>query len=83
MEKVWVVIIDDVYDYECAIDTEVFSTEEKAKAYLKEVVCDFKNTRDLQYYEIDDDTDEFYCAYLEGRYSEEHFEVSIRMREIK
>lgn len=84
MNKVFVVIIDDVLDYESAITVEVFDTFDKALAYKKDIVDKHKKTSEWADEEsVEENDDMYYSHYLEGYYSSDHFDVMIREREVQ
>lgn len=84
MNKVFVVIIDDVCDCESAITVEVFETFEKALSYRNDIVNKHKETSGWADEEsIEENDDMYYSHYLEDYYSSDHFDVMIREREVQ
>mgnify|MGYP006874618933 CR=1 FL=1 len=77
-KEVYVVIIDDVCDYEQQTDAVVLSTLESAKAEMERLkLSDFdKSQKDF----ILDEWDMGFSYYLDGDHTSNHFDVQIVKR---
>lgn len=74
-KRVYIVEMDDCFDYDHKRKIKVFSTYEKAKIYYNKILNEFKNS-DCKYSSIDEGKD-YYCGCDEGWYERDHFDISI------
>lgn len=79
--KVYVVEINDCYDYETQITTEVFASYKKALDFYKEELAEFK--KDCCEYNTIEETDDTYLAYDEGWYERDHYNIRICEKEVR
>lgn len=79
---VYIVNIDSTVDCLTDIETKVFSTYEKAKAYFDECVADEKANNSLM--KLDDkaifDYDNYFSIYHDCYWAEDHYEITIEQR---
>ena len=87
--RVFVLTINEVYDYEeFTHKPRVFATLKNARKAKDEFVNNFKRTVDLtdtidgdEW--VEDITDNTYDAYIDGRYAENHYRVTIQSVEVQ
>lgn len=79
--KVYVVEIDDCYDYEAQITTEVFAGYDKALKFYKKKLEEFK--KDCCEYDTIEEADDSYLAYDEGWYNRDHYSIRICQKEVQ
>ena len=85
MDKVYLVIIDDVRDFELTSKFKVFKNSDDAKKYFDNVVAEFKRgTRvnsDRSVIEGDESKGMF-TWYEDGFYNENHYDVLLVEKEV-
>lgn len=83
MEKIYIVVVHQVEDFaELALSAKPFSSIDKAKEYFNSIVEDERSNANKKDWEIETDTDVCFCAFEEGRYTENHSFVELREEEI-
>lgn len=87
MDKVYVVVIDDVYDFECTSKFKVFKNSDDAKKYFDSVVSVFKIEHADDYNSAmsvieGDESKGMFTWYEAGTYSQSRFEVTIVEKEV-
>lgn len=83
MEKIYIVVVHQVDNFvELALSTKPFSSIDKAKEYFNSIVEDERNYVNKKGWEIETDTDTYFCAFEDGRYAENHSFVELREEEI-
>lgn len=85
MDKVYLVIIDDVCDFECTSKFKIFKNPDDAKKYFDNVVAAFKRgtkvNSDRSIIEGDESKGMF-TWYEDGFYNENHYEVLLVEKEV-
>ena len=84
MAKVYVLVTESMYDYECYLSTNVFAKYEDAKKSFDEAVKEEKANDHLMEEDnciIDEDENDF-LIYADGRYVEDHYHIYIEEKEI-
>lgn len=84
---VYEVLVDSVDDNGCSfIETTLYYKKEDAMAHMRAVIDDFEkdclSSYDPEDYVIEDDG-EFYSWYEDGYYSVNHFDVSVKQKEVR
>lgn len=83
MKKIYILVVHQVNDFaELALTTKPFSSIDDAKEYFTSIVKDERNHANKEGWEIETDTDTCFCAFEEGRYSENHSFVELREEEM-
>lgn len=73
-KEVYVVLVDDVYDYENHVSCEVFASKEDAKKELERFKLSALNDcKGLVFEEWEDG----FSYYIDGDYTSNHYDVSI------
>lgn len=83
IEKIYIVVVHQVDDFaELVLSTKPFLSSDKAKEYFNSIVEDERNYVNKKDWEIETDTDTCFCAFEDGKYSENHSFVELREEEI-
>lgn len=80
--KVYVVEIDDCFDYESKFTIEIFADYGKALDFYRKKLSDFKESW-CDYDTIDETNDYSYLAYDEGWYARDHYSIRIYTKEVQ
>lgn len=81
--EIFIVEVDRVVDGEkMDYDTKAYSTEEKAKAALKEFVDDDRKYCERDGWTIEADFEDYFQAYADGDYPLNHCEAAVRLLEV-
>lgn len=84
MNRVYVVVINDCYDYDLALTVEVFDALTKALEFKNKVIEEHKNTHNWCEEELkEENVERYYSHYVDGCYSSDHFDIEIIEKEIK
>ncbi len=86
-KNIFLVIIDDCYDYESDIKVFAFTTHEKATEFYNKKIKIFKfqiTSLDIQYFAntITITEPESFCAFDEGWYNKDHYKIYIEEKEV-
>lgn len=82
MEKVYVVLMEHVSDFERVdFELKIFKEKESAKDYFKAFVGKIKEDYDILDFVIEEDENSF-SAYEDGRYIENHIDIELIEKEI-
>lgn len=83
MKKVYIITIDEVYDFENFLhDPMVFADEQKAREEFERIKANAKEEYKDKYEEVEEG-DTYFEMYAEGYFSEGHYAVHLYEKEIE
>ena len=80
---VYIVLVDDCYDYETAITIEVFKDYKDALDFYNKILTKFKQDNNSPQYDTVDEGESFYYGYDEGWYNRDHYRIDVIRKELK
>ena len=82
-KTIYMVLIDDCFDYESSITVELFENYEDALNFYNDTLSKFKEDKYSPEYDTVDEGDTFYEGYDEGWYSRDHYKIDVSPKELK
>lgn len=83
MDKVWMIKIEDCYDYESHQEIELYKNKGDALNRFNDIVIQVKSENDIKEYDSVIDEEGLLSFYDEGWYNRDHYEVSLSEVDVK
>lgn len=83
MEKVYMIKIDDCYDYESHQEIELYKNKGDALNRFNDIAIQIKSENDISKYDEVVDEEGLLSFYDEGWYNKDHYELSLEEVEVK